>query len=212
MSAPHSQGKIEVVTGCMFAGKTEEIMRRLRRAEIANCNIEVFTPHIDDRFDREIIGSHNGKSWEATVVEMNQDGLETMREASEADIIAVDEFNFFEPEFIPVLQALANSGVRVIVSGLDQNFRGEAFSPMDTLMAVADEVDKLSAICEVCGQDATRTQRLVDGDPAAFEEPTIQVGGEEAYQARCRDCHALKGTLPNDSHLSSLKEPQQSSD
>lgn len=183
-------GKLEVITGCMFAGKTEELLRRLRRAEIANKSIEIVKPEIDDRHGETTVGTHVGRTWEATVVPVSDKGTSQLKNIS-ADVIAVDEFNFFTDEFIPVLDELANEGSRVIISGLDQTYRGDPFEPMDKAVAIADSVDKLSAVCEECGRDATKTQRIIDGEPAPVDAPTVLVGAEESYQARCRSCHEL---------------------
>lgn len=192
MNYNSSSGRIEVISGCMFAGKTEELMRRLRRAEIAERSIEIFSPELDTRFGKDVIGSHNGKSWSSTVVPINSTGQAMLLEqGKKVDIVAVDEFNFFEHQFVPVLNELANSGVRVVVSGLDQTFRGEPFEPMGDLLAIADKVDKLTAVCEECGGVATRTQRLINGEPANYSAPTVQVGGSESYEARCRKCHTV---------------------
>jgi thymidine kinase len=185
-------GHLEVITGCMFAGKTQELLRRVRRAKIADQDVEVFTPKIDDRTGEEIIGTHEGKEYKATVVTATEDGMQKLRELGEdADVIAIDEFNFLSRDFISVLKDLASNDTRVMVSGIDQTFAGEPFTPVDKLMAVADEVDKLHAICESCGGKATMNQRLIDGQPAHANAPIIDVGGEEKYEARCRQCHTV---------------------
>ena len=186
-----SHGKLEVITGCMFAGKTEELIRRLRRAKISGQSIEIVKPEIDDRYDQEKVSSHNGTQWEATVLPVSSSGEMKLQEL-DADVLAIDEFNFFEKEFLDILQSKADNGARVIICGLDQTYRGEPFSPMEKAMALADDVAKLSAICEECGEEATKTQRLVDGEPAPAQMPTIVVGGNENYQARCRDCHEVR--------------------
>lgn len=185
------QGRIEAITGCMFAGKTEELLRRLRRAEISGQEIEIVKPDIDDRYGQEEVGTHNGKSWEATVIPTSVEGREELEEIK-ADVLAVDEFNFFTKPFVPILEEKADNGTRVIVCGLDQNYRGEPFVPMDKILARADKVQKLSAICEVCGEEATKTQRMVNGEPAPEDMATILVGGEESYEARCRNCHEVR--------------------
>lgn len=185
-------GYIEIITGCMFAGKTEELLRRLRRAEIADQDIEVFKPDVDNRYETKKVGTHNGKSWEATVVPTDESGMETLVETGrEYDIVAIDELNFFEEVAVPAIKELASDGTRVIISGTDQTFRGEAFTPVHTVMAIADEVSKLNAICECCGGTATMNQRLLDGSPAPEDSPTVYVGGSESYEARCRRCHEL---------------------
>jgi thymidine kinase len=192
-----NRGRIEVISGCMFAGKTEELLRRLRRAEVAGKSVEVFSPSMDGRYGEDVIGSHNGKSWSATVLEVSEKGQERLLDADSFDVVAVDEFNFFDSSFIHTLNCLADSGTRVIVSGTDQTFRGEPFEPVHELMAVADDVEKLTAICECCGSRATRNQRMIDGEPASVDSPTVQVGGEESYQARCRHCHELSDSNKN---------------
>lgn len=182
-------GRIEVITGSMFSGKTEELIRRITRAEIAGQEVEVFKPEIDDRYGETEIGSHDGRSWDANVVNGQEPRslLET-----DADVVAVDEGNFFGEELFDVCQDLADSGKRVIVSGIDQNFRGEPFRPMPELMAAAEYVEKLRAICAVCGKPATRNQRLIDGEPAHVEDEEVMVGADESYEARCRECHELR--------------------
>lgn len=184
-------GHIEVITGCMYSGKTEELLRRLRRAQIAGHKIEVFSPSIDSRYGTRTIGSHSGQKWEATVVDVEDDMGELYNLGCGSEIVAMDEANFFEYSVVEVVEELAAKGTRVIVSGLDQTFRGTPFTPVPELIAISDEVDKLTAVCEVCGRTATKTQRLIDGEPAPKNSPTIDVGGEERYQARCRSCHAF---------------------
>lgn len=191
MNIIQDSGRIEVITGCMFAGKTEELLRRLRRAEIANADIEIVKPEIDDRYGEETVGTHVGRTWEARIISLDEEGRDELN-SIDSDIIAVDEFNFFDSSFVSVLNELANDGKRVIVSGLDQTYRGEPFSPMDEAIAIADGVDKLSAVCEKCGSEATKTQRIIDGEPAKADEPTVVVGAEESYQARCRKCHTVR--------------------
>ncbi|WP_049984822.1 thymidine kinase [Halobellus rufus] len=193
MHAITNSGWIEVVTGSMFSGKTEEVLRRLRRAEIAGQEIAVFKPAVDDRYGETTVGSHVGRQWEATVVpNEGEDVWEIRDELDGEDVVAVDEANFFAPELVEVCQRLADDGRRVIVSGIDQTYRGEPFEPLPQLMAVAEYVDKLQAICALCGEPATRNQRLVDGRPAHADEPTIVVGADESYEARCRNCHTLR--------------------
>jgi thymidine kinase len=184
-----SDGHIEVITGSMFSGKTEELIRRVTRAELAGQNIQVYKPEIDDRYGETEIGSHDGRSWEAEVVDGGD--MESLREA-DADIIAIDEANFFEQTLVETSHELADSGKRVIISGIDQNFRGEPFRPLPELMAAAEYVEKLRAICARCGKPATRNQRLIDGEPAHIDDPEVLVGAEETYEARCRDCHELR--------------------
>ncbi|MFB6174440.1 MAG: thymidine kinase [Candidatus Nanohalobium sp.] len=184
-----SDGHIEVITGSMFSGKTEELIRRITRAELAGQKVQVYKPEIDDRYSETEIGSHDGRSWEAQVIA--SDDMESLKEA-EADVIAVDEANFFEENLVEASDELADSGKRVIISGIDQNFRGEPFRPLPELMAAAEYVEKLRAICARCGKPATRNQRLIDGEPAHVDDPEVMVGAKESYEARCRDCHELR--------------------
>ncbi|MFC4359036.1 thymidine kinase [Halobium salinum] len=193
MHAITKSGWVEVITGSMFSGKTEELLRRLRRAEIAGQSVAVFKPAVDDRYGEATIGSHNGRQWEATVVENEGEGVwEIDDRLNGEEVVAVDEANFFTRELVDVCEALAADGRRVVVSGTDQTFRAEPFEPLPQLMALAEYVDKLQAICTVCGEPASRNQRLIDGDPAHADDPTILVGAEESYEARCRNCHTLR--------------------
>jgi len=175
----------------MFAGKTEELIRRVRRAQIARQKVQVFKPAMDDRYSVEEVSSHNGVQLEATVVSNSQEILN--RVAPDTTVVAIDEAQFFDCRIAEVCNELADQGVRVIVAGLDMDFRGEPFGPMPVLMAQAEQVDKLTAICMVCGAPASRTQRLVHGQPASYDEPIILVGAEETYEARCRHCHRVPG-------------------
>ncbi len=185
-----SHGKLEVITGCMFAGKTEELIRRLERSEIAGQEIEVFKPEIDDRYSEDAICSHKGSEWEAIKIPTGQEHL-ILDLRKGIDVIAIDEANFFTDDLVDVVQTLADEGYRVIVVGLDQTYRGEVFKPMGELMAISEEVTKLTAICEKCGEKATRPQRFIDGEPAPEDAPTVVVGEKEKYEARCRDCHEI---------------------
>ncbi len=193
MHAITRSGWVEVITGSMFSGKTEELLRRLRRAEIAGQEVAVFKPAVDDRYGETTIGSHNGRQWEAVVVDAEGEGIwDIYDELNGEQVVAIDEANFFESELVDVCQALATDGRRVVVSGTDQTFRGEPFEPLPQLMAISEYVDKLQAICNVCGEPASRNQRLIDGEPAHVDDPTIMVGAEESYEARCRNCHTLR--------------------
>jgi len=187
-----NSGWIEVITGSMFSGKTEELLRRLRRAEIAGQDVAAFTPSLDDRYGTEVVGSHAGREWEATVVAADEGVWEMLDHLDGEEVVAVDEANFFSDELVEVCQELAADGRRVVVSGLDKTFRGEPFDPVPELMAHAEYVEKLQAICVECGDPATMTQRLVDGEPAHAGDPTILVGADESYEARCRNCHTIR--------------------
>jgi thymidine kinase len=187
----HTTGSIEVITGSMFSGKTDELIRRLRRARIARQNVQVFKPVIDNRYALEKVTSHAGSEFEATPVHTADQVLPLIR--PETTVVAIDEAQFFGAEVCQVCQKLAARGVRVIVAGLDQDFRGEPFGPMPQLMALAEDVTKLHAICAVCGEEASRTQRLIDNLPATFDQPVVVVGASELYEARCREHHQVPG-------------------
>lgn len=187
----HTTGGVEVVTGSMFSGKTDELIRRLRRARIARQEIQVFKPSVDTRFEEGKVTSHAGTEFEAVAVEHAADIPGML--APDTTVVGVDEAQFFDHEIIGVVQTLADQGLRVIVAGLDTDFRGEPFGPMPALMAQAERVDKLHAICMVCGDLASRTQRLIDGRPARYDDPVVVVGASELYEARCRDHHDVPG-------------------
>ncbi len=185
----HHQGRLEVITGPMFCGKTDELLRRLRRAIIAKQKIQVFKPGFDIRYSNEKVTSHAGNEYNAYPVE-NISEVPTLL-LDDVTLVAIDEAQFFGEKIIDVIQALVNKGIRVIVAGLDMDFRGEPFGQMPVLLAQAEFVDKLHAICMVCGEEATRTQRLVDGNPAYYDDPIIIVGASEMYEARCRIHHQV---------------------
>mgnify|MGYP000600799367 CR=1 FL=1 len=193
MHAITNSGWVEVITGSMFSGKTEELLRRLRRAEIAEQDVAVFTPAVDDRYGDDVIGSHEGRDWDATAVPSEGEGVwEIVERVDDEDVVAIDEANFFDDTLVDVCDDLASDGHRVVVSGTDQTFRGEPFHPVPALMATAEYVEKFQAICSVCGEPATRNQRLIEGEPAHVDDPTILVGAAESYEARCRSCHTLQ--------------------
>ena len=183
-------GWIEVITGVMFAGKSEELIRRVRRAVIARHRVQVFKSHLDTRYGGvHTVSTHDGMSVEATPVES---AAHVMRDADpQAQVIAIDEAQFLDEGLIAVASTLANRGVRVIVAGTDMDFRGDPFGPMPSLLAIAEIIDKLHAICVKCGDPACRNQRLIDGAPAPYDSPIIMVGGSESYEARCRHCHKV---------------------
>lgn len=180
-------GWVEVICGSMFCGKTEELLRRVRRAVIARQHIQVFKPAVDNRYGIGRVASHNGLAWESETVGSSAQILERLR--PDTAIVAIDEVQFFDEGIAAACNQLAQRGLRVICAGLDLDFRGEPFGPMPRLMAQAELVDKLHAICVVCGAPASRTQRLIDGQPARFDDPVIVIGAAEKYEARCRDCH-----------------------
>jgi len=182
-------GWIELICGCMFSGKSEELIRRVKRAEIAKQQIRVFYHQLDTRQPENYIASHSGFSLEAEAVEKAADILALV--GGQTQVVAIDEAQFFDWSISEVCNELADRGVRVIVAGLDMDFRAEPFGPMPLLLAQAEVVDKLEAICMVCGAPASRTQRLIDGQPASYEDPVIMVGASEVYEARCRVCHEV---------------------
>ena len=185
----HTHGSIEVICGSMFSGKTDELIRRLVRATIAKQKVQVFKPAIDIRYAVEKVASHTGSTFDAMPVE----GAADIRSKLEPDVtvVGIDEAQFFDPEVVVVAQELAARGIRVLVAGLDMDFRGEPFGSMPMLMAEAEDVTKLHAICMVCGGNASRTQRLVNGKPARYDEPIVIVGASEMYEARCRVHHEV---------------------
>jgi thymidine kinase len=189
MTRPSAGGRIEVICGCMFSGKTEELIRRMRQVEIARQPARIFTPRLDTRYSEHHVSSHSGTHIEAIPVS----SISEIIVASEGmQVVAIDEMQFLEdePEAIVVgCQQLADRGLRVITAGLDQNYRAEPFPATMMLMAVAEQVDKLYAICVRCGAYATRSQRLIDGRAAPADAPTIVVGGLDLYEARCRACY-----------------------
>lgn len=182
-------GWIELVCGSMFSGKTEELIRRVKRAQIARQKVQVFKPNLDDRYSADTVSSHNGLKLEAAPVSGAEELLAQVDQ--DTDVVAIDEVQFFDWQIAEAAQELANRGKRVIMAGLDMDFRGEPFGPMPLLMAQAEQVDKLNAICVVCGAPASRTQRLIDSEPASYDDPVILVGASEVYEARCRACHKV---------------------
>ena len=185
----HHTGSIEVITGSMFCGKTEELIRRLRRATIAKQKVQVFKPKIDNRYAEEKVTSHTGANFDALPIGRAADILIHMDQ--DTTVIAIDEAQFFDNEIVQITQQLADRGIRVIAAGLDMDFRGEPFGPMPILMSQAEEVSKLHAICIICGEEASRTQRLVDDHPARYDDPVVIVGASELYEARCREHHEV---------------------
>ncbi len=182
-------GSVEVVCGSMFSGKTEEMIRRLRRAVIAKQKVQVFKPVIDTRYNATKVTSHAGLDFEAIPIKDSSEVLHKMRE--DTTVVGIDEAQFFDAGIVNVIEKLAAMGMRVIVNGLDMDFRGEPFGCMPELMARADKIDKLQAICMKCGEPANRTQRLVDGRPAHYHDPIVIVGASEMYEARCRAHHEV---------------------
>jgi thymidine kinase len=169
---------LEVIVGSMFSGKSEELIRRVKRAVIARRNVQVFKPVIDDRYGVEVVRSHDGDSFVARPVRSSGEIAGLL--SPETTVVGVDEVQFFDPGIVDVVRSLVTNGRRVICAGLDLDFRGEPFGPVPTLLALAERVDKLEAICVVCGEPATRTQRIVNGVPAFYDEPIIVIGAKEA--------------------------------
>jgi len=180
---------LEVIVGSMFSGKSEELIRRVKRAIIARRAVQVFKPAIDDRFGNALVRSHDGDSFVARPVRVSVDISRSVE--PETSVVGIDEVQFFDSDIVDVVRSLVASGRRVICAGLDLDFRGEPFGAVPVLLALAERVDKLEAICVVCGEAATRTQRIVNGVPAFFDDPIIVIGAQEAYEARCRGCHEV---------------------
>lgn len=185
----HHIGSLEVICGSMFCGKTEELIRRVRRAIIARQKVQVFKPELDDRYSIEHVSSHDGAQVEAHPIRHSSELMGLLED--DTTVVAIDEVQFFDEGIVPVLEALACQGRRVIVAGLDMDFRGEPFGPLPELLSRAEDVTKLHAICVICGEQASRTQRLVNGKPAHYNDPVILVGASETYEARCREHHEV---------------------
>ncbi len=190
MEANNKTGWIEVITGPMFAGKSEELIRRVKRLEYAHKKMLVFKPRIDNRYSDCEIVSHSKYRTKSINIERAHDILSYLYEG--LDAVIIDEVQFLDSEIIEIVEQLADKGLRVIVAGLDRDFRGEPFKNMPELLALAEDVTKLTAICMCCGAPATRTQRIVNGIPASYDDPIIIVGASEAYEPRCRHCHVVK--------------------
>lgn len=183
-------GSIEIIVGPMYAGKSEELIRRINRARIAELKVLAFKPKIDNRYNKDSITSHNGKQADCVAVDASQEILEYIKD-KEYDLLAIDEVQFFDEGIVELCQLEADKGKRIICSGLDMDFRAEPFKVVPQLMSIAEHVSKLTAVCMVCKLPATRTQRLVNGQPAKYSDPIILVGAKEDYEARCRKCHEV---------------------
>lgn len=185
----YREGWIEVICGCMFAGKTEELIRRINVLSYARKNILVFKPKIDDRYSTTEIASHAGSKVPCIVI---SEGKEILNHVNyDTDVVAIDEVQFFDEDVVDICEYLADSGLRVMVAGLDKDFRGEPFGVLPDLLTRAEFVTKLTAVCAKCGAPATRTQRIINGKPASFNDPIVLVGAKEAYEPRCRHCHEI---------------------
>ena len=185
-----SGGWIEVICGVMFSGKSEELIRRVRRAMIARKKVQVFKSHLDERYSGIYhVSSHDGRTVEAVPIDTPEQIARLIETGTH--VVAIDEAQFLDASVVELATSLANRGIRVIVAGTDSDFRGEPFGPMPQLLAIAEVVDKLHAICVICGNPASRNQRLIAGKPARYDSPTIMVGSAESYEARCRSCHSV---------------------
>lgn len=190
MYQQYREGWIEVISGCMFAGKTEELIRRIKVLQYAKKRIVVFKPLIDIRYSDVDVVSHAGTSVKSIAIAQAKEIYEHIDDSTQ--VVAIDEVQFFDEEIVEICNVLADKGMRVMVAGLDMDFRGVPFSVMPQLLTLAEFVTKLTAVCTKCGAPATRTQRLVNGAPASFLDPIVMVGASESYEARCRHCHELK--------------------
>ncbi len=187
----YKNGFIEVVCGPMFAGKTEELIRRIKRLEYAKQNVLVFKPVIDNRYAKEEIVSHNLSKKPSIIIDKSMEILTHIQDDTNA--VVIDEVQFFDEDIVDIAESLANKGIRVIVGGLDLDYRGEPFGPMPKLLARAEFITKLTAICVKSGLPATRTQRIIDGKPANYNDPIILVGANESYEPRARQYHEVPG-------------------
>ncbi|AVQ33531.1 thymidine kinase [Staphylococcus muscae] len=193
MYEAYHSGWIECITGSMFSGKSEELIRRLRRGVYAKQKVVVFKPLIDDRYHKEKVVSHNGNAIEAVNISSAKEI--TQYDLKGVDIVGIDEIQFFDREIVDVATSLAEQGYRVITAGLDMDFKGEPFEPVPEMLAVSEHITKLQAVCAVCGASSSRTQRLINGKPAKVDDPIILVGANESYEPRCRAHHVV---LPSD--------------
>lgn len=184
-------GKLEIICGPMFSGKSEELIRRIRRAKIAQQQVVVFKPKLDTRRGIRTVTSHNGSYVEAIAIDKLEEIATFIVQDPSIQVIGFDEVQFFPQEIIDHIMKLVNAGKRVIAAGLDLDFRGIPFGPLPTLLAIADQIIKLQSICMICGKDAPFTQRLIDNKPAAYEDKLILLGAQESYQARCRGCYRI---------------------
>lgn len=195
MYEAYHSGWIECITGSMFSGKSEELIRRLRRGVYAKQKVIVFKPTIDDRYHKEKIVSHNGNAIEA--INITEASEIWQHDLTGVDIIGIDEIQFFDRTVVDIAQTLAQRGYRVITAGLDMDFKGEPFHPVPEMLAVSEHITKLQAVCAVCGASSSRTQRLINGKPAKVDDPIILVGANESYEPRCRAHHVI---LPSESN------------
>ena len=184
-------GWIECICGSMFSGKSEELLRRIKRGVIAKQKVLLFKPSIDNRYDENRVSTHNGNSYDSISIEKSSDILNFVKD-TEYDIIGIDEIQFFDNDIVKIINKLADDGIRVIVAGLDMDFKAEPFHPMPEIMAISEMVTKLHAVCNKCGKEASRSQRLINGKPAKYDDPIVVIGASESYEARCRHCHEIE--------------------
>lgn len=184
------KGWIELITGCMFSGKTEEFIKRIRRHQYAKQKVIVFKPSIDKRYSVEQVSSHSGMKIESFPMTNSQEMMKFLKNHNtNIDVVGIDEVQFFDVNIVEAISELADNGILVIVNGLDKDYRNDAFQNVDRLLVLAEYVDKLSAICYVCGGNANRTQRIVNGIPAKWDEPLVLISADDKYEARCRHCY-----------------------
>ena len=184
-------GWIECICGSMFSGKSEELLRRIKRGVIAKQKVLLFKPSIDNRYDKNRVSTHNGNSYDSISIEKSSDILNFVKD-TKYDIIGIDEIQFFDNDIVKIINKLADDGIRVIVAGLDMDFKAEPFHPMPEIMAISEMVTKLHAVCNKCGKEASRSQRLINGKPAKYDDPVVVIGASESYEARCRHCHEIE--------------------
>ena len=184
-------GWIECICGSMFSGKSEELLRRIKRGVIAKQKVLLFKPSIDNRYEENRVSTHNGNSYDSISIEKSSDILNFVKDTN-YDIIGIDEIQFFDNDIVKIINKLADNGIRVIVAGLDMDFKAEPFHPMPEIMAISEMVTKLHAVCNKCGKEASRSQRLINGKPAKYDDPIVVIGASESYEARCRHCHEIE--------------------
>ena len=187
-------GWIECICGSMFSGKSEELLRRIKRGVIAKQKVLLFKPSIDNRYDENRVSTHNGNSYDSISIEKSSDILNFVKD-TKYDIIGIDEIQFFDNDIVKIINKLADDGIRVIVAGLDMDFKAEPFHPMPEIMAISEMVTKLHAVCNKCGKEASRSQRLINGKPAKYDDPIVVIGASESYEARCRHCHEIEESI-----------------
>ncbi|AME09437.1 MULTISPECIES: thymidine kinase [Gemella] len=184
-------GWIECICGSMFSGKSEELLRRIKRGVIAKQKVLLFKPSIDNRYEEDKVSTHNGNSYKSISIDKAEEIFDYIKD-EKYDIIGVDEIQFFDKSIVEIINKLADDGIRVIVAGLDMDFKAEPFYPMPEIMAISEMVTKLHAVCNKCGKEASRSQRLINGKPARYDDPVVVIGASESYEARCRHCHEIE--------------------